>query len=240
MSRIVELATAGGTVFAHLFDQGRSRLLRVVGETVAEVPGWPRQGRIVALTTYGGVLYALVRDARGTSVWRSDGTGSRRLAGPRADWRGQDIAADATGLWMVTADDGQGRLWHSGDGVSWRPVHRLRGGRPHDIAVHAGQVYVGGIGDDGRGILWGPKPPVPEGAPPDAAALPELLAPRAQAKDPAEAVSWALADPESYAGHAAALRDRVYVLARSRPPPEVFARLLRQPMPDDELSLIGG
>jgi hypothetical protein len=240
VSRIVELATGGGAVFAHLIDQGRSRLLRLVGETVAEVPGWPRQGRIVALTARGNAVYALVRDARGTSVWRSDGAGSGLLAGPRDDWRGQGIAADTTGLWVATADDGGGNVWHSVDGVAWRPKWHLSGGKPYDITIHAGQVYVGGIGDDGTGILWGPKPAATEDFLPDAAAMPELLPWKAAAGSLAEAVSRALADPESYAGHAAALRDQVYDLARSRPPPEVFERLLRQPMPGNELSLIGG
>jgi hypothetical protein len=240
VSRIVELAVAGGAAFAHLIDQGQSRLLRLVGETVAEVPGWPRQGRIVALAARRNAVYALVRDAEGTSVWRSDGAGSRLLSGPRDHWRGQGIAADTTGLWVATADDEGGSLWHSVDGVAWRPVWHLSGGTPYDIAIHAGQVYVGGIGDDGSGILWGPKPPATEDALPDAAAMPELLPRTAVAGSFAEGVSRALANPESYADHATALRDQVYALARSRPPPEIFDRLLRQPMPGNELSLIGG
>ena len=61
-------------------------------------------------------------------------------------------------FWGVGDAAGGGALWHSGDGRRWRRVQDLAGGRPVDVAVYLGRVYVSGTGSDGRGILWGPPP----------------------------------------------------------------------------------
>jgi hypothetical protein len=35
-------------------------------------------------------------------------------------------------------------------------VQHFKDMRPLDVAIHAGQIYVGGRGNNGRGVLWGP------------------------------------------------------------------------------------
>lgn len=241
VSRIVELATVGERVFGTLIDRGRPRVLRLEGDAVADLPGWPRDRPVLGLAGFQGRLYGLVAEPDGVAVWRSDGVLSQRLAGPRRGWRLRALAAGADGLWAASAEAGDGILWHSRDGREWRPRYRLAGGTPHAVTLYAGRAYVGGAGADGRGILWGPPAPAPVEAAAPAAELPPRLPPapvdwRAAAAD----LDRALAVPANYRRHGPVLRDLAFEFAQARPPPDFFAERLRRPMPDQVLELIGG
>ena len=50
-------------------------------------------------------------------------------------------------------------MLHSVDGWHWQTVHRFDHAAPADVVAYAGVPYVGTIGPDGRGGLWGPAPP---------------------------------------------------------------------------------
>ena len=240
VSRIVALAATASGVFAQLIERGRHRLLHYDGKVTAEVPGWPVDRRIVGLAAYRGAVYGLVREADGVAVWRSDGRRSERLFAPHERWQAQDIAAGAGSLWAVSAEEGRGTLWRSADGTDWRAVGVLRGGRPHELAVYAGRVYVGGAGEDGRGILWGTGRAASSGVEAPRAALPPATAASTDLDALARDLDRALGEPDSYAGHGEKLRDLVYAAARGGARAEFFAERLTRPMAKHELSLIGG
>jgi hypothetical protein len=240
VSRIVALAATGSGVFAQLIERGRHRLLHFDGEVTAEVPGWPVDRPIAGLAAHRGAVYALVREADGMAVWRSDGRQSERLFAPQRQWHAQDIAAAAGSLWAVSAEAGRGTLWRSADGTDWRAVGVLRGGRPHELGAYAGRVYVGGAGEDGRGVLWGPGRAAPSGAGAPSGALRPAPAAAADLDVLARDLDRALGAPESYAGHGETLRDLVYAAARGGAGAGFFADSLTRPMAKHPLALIGG
>lgn len=242
VTRIIALVALEDQVLGQLIGRDQQRLLRFDGRQVTEVPGWPRDRAIVGLTRLHDRVYGAVRAPEGVAVWRTDGVSSERMAPPRSDWAVRALAAGEDGLWAVTADDRGGTLWHSPDGVAWRTTHRLTGGRPFDLAVYRGNVYVGGTGDDGQGVLWGTRQPVTAVPATPSATLPEPPAtdPTRDWQSEGERLNLLLADPASYAQDGGGLRQRIYELARAGPPEDFFSGRLLAPMPGDELSLIGG
>ena len=239
VSRIVDLIALGDRVLASLVLRDERRVLRLAGVVVEDLPGWPANGRLRGWAVFEGRVYALVAEAGGVGVWRSDGRRAERLVAPRPDWTPLDLAAGAGALW---AAGGDGRLWRSPDGLKWAVHRRLEGGRPYEVTVYRGRVYVGGAGDDGRGILWGEEVAASDVSPPGppAAARP---APIPETRDRAAlgaALDRALADPASYGGHAGTLRDLVYEAATGGPPPGFLARRWEAPWPALRLSLVGG
>ena len=242
VSRIVDLFALGNRTVGPFSGPNGRRLLIVEDESVADLSGWPRNRSLHGAAMYKGWLYGLVGDDDGTSVWRSDGQRSERVAPPRAGWGATGLAAGEDGLWAVgNALDG-GALWFSVDGADWVVKHALPGGTPREVLIVGGQPYVAGAGDDGRGILWG-QPPGP--AAPDLA----VEAPPALPAGPGAEVDWAAAearldaaliDPETYTGRGNALRDLVLEFAQAEPPPEFFATRLARPIPAVTLSLFGG
>ncbi len=237
VSRFVDLRVVDGQVFAALIDRSgdglEHRLMRLDGETMVDVPGWPHGKRVVSLAGYRGWLYGIVEGA----LWRTDGRSSMQLAAPSVD--ALALAAAPDGLWAASGKDGEGVLWHSPDGRDWRRVGRFEGGRPVDMAVIAGVVFVAGAGDDGRGIIWrhigrsvdfvGVM--VGAGLPPRK----PVVQPSADA-----AVDRALVDPASYDHHAGRLSEAVHAAALGAPPAGFFAERLAWPLPEHELGLIGG
>jgi hypothetical protein len=240
VSRIVELAALGDDVFGYLINRGRRRLLRLDGAAVTEAPGWPEDRAIFGLASAGGWLYGLVREADGVAVWRTDGRASTRVAASDDGRPLHDIAAGAGGLWAIGPDGPDGVLWFSPDGERWRRHRRLVGGRPHEIAIYAGEVYVTGAGDDGQGILWGPAPPAPSESAAPVAEPPARLAQRRDWAAAAVRLDRVLADPATFDGRGRALRDLVYEIAAAGPPSELLTERLGRPMPELTVSLIGG
>jgi len=172
VSRIVALAGFGGRLFGALVERRagapRHPLLVMDGGAVSEVPGWPETARMLDLVAAKGGVYGLVREPGGVALWRTDGRVGERLAAAGTLPALRAFAADAdAGFWGVGDAQGGGALWHSKDGRRWRRVRALAGGRPIDVAVYRGRVYVGGSGFDGRGILWGPPPASSASPPPD-------------------------------------------------------------------------
>jgi hypothetical protein len=251
VSRIVDLYAVGNRVIGPLTEAASRRMLVSDGAGARDLPGWPGARPFHGGAVFRGWFYGLVGDedgtsVGGTSVWRSDGTRSEQVAAPRAGWGAVDLAAGEDGLWAVGGDNGGGALWFSPDGVGWQQQYTLSGGTPREVAVFAGQPYVAGAGDDGRGILWGPpsKPgaaaPSPNGAPSVAGLF---------GRGQGAGIDWAgaeahldavLDDPDTYVSHRGALRDVVHELARAGPPPNLFGDRLGRPVPDKTLSLIGG
>ncbi len=247
VSRITELAALPAGVVGALRDPAGRRLVWFDGAQVIDLPGWPLGRPVRGLAVRNGWLYGLVEQAGGAQLWRSDGRASQAIGVSRPAWRPRGLAADGRGLWAVEASDSGGLLWFSSDGRDWRVLRRLEGGAPHEVTLYAGEAYVAGAGDDGRGILWGPAWPARVEPAPEAGAatspLDRMLAgPTGDQDWPAigAELDRALADPAGYRGSNRGPRDLVYRAALLRPPEDFFAARLSRPVPDLDLSLIGG
>ena len=204
------------------------------GDTVSENPGWPEVARTNDLVAAKDGVYGLVRGAGAVALWRTDGRIAERVSnktmpGLRA------MAADESGFWGVD-DNG---LWRSGNGRNWRRMRTLSGGRPINIMIHRGRAYVGGVGADGRGILWGP-PPAPDLNTPAGSAPRWPPPPRARPIDWESArvkIHDIIAKPESYRGQ---LRNLAYEYSIAGPPSGFFEAALALPFPDREIGMFGG
>ncbi len=236
VSRIVELAVVDDVLLGYLIQGNQRRLLRFDGVDVAAVPDWPEGRSILGLAVHEGAVYAAVREADGDAIWRTDGYGSKRIVGPRQDWRLNHIAADRAGLWAVGGGPDGGRVWYSEDGVDWNPVWRVLGGRPVELAAYAGDIYVLGEAEGG-GLLWGPNPP--KGAEPAAEPLWPVTIPSALDEDAVAAFDDVLLDPSALAGRAG-LRDMIFALSQAEGGGEIFADRLMLAVPERSVGLIGG
>lgn len=159
-SRLVSLASLRGTIYAALYasDEPGVKLLRLRGDALLPMPGWPEGESASDLVVFRGWLYALHSAGQGTGVWRTDGRRVQQVHGlDRASVRAMAAGRDA--LWAVSAEHDGGTLWRSEDGVTWRAHDRIGHDEPVDVAVYAGRPYVGAIGADGRGALYGPPAP---------------------------------------------------------------------------------
>ncbi len=243
ISRIIALAGFSGRLFGALVERRhgvpRFPLLVLDGDAVTEVPGWPETARTLDLAAAKGGVYGLVRDAGGAAFWRTDGRVSKRLADAATMPPLRAFAADADGFWGVGDASGGGALWHSRDGRRWRRMQDLAGGRPVDVVVYHGRVYVSGTGSEGRGILWGPRPSLsvilPPGPPPT---WPSHPTPGAVDWTAARTImNEAVSKPDTYRTR---LRDLAYGWALAGPPPGFFEGALDSPFPDKTVAMFGG
>lgn len=240
IARLTELTPFDGAVFAVLRDRREHRLTRWSGEDgeqFEDVRPWPRDRYVNGLAVHGDALYALVGKGAEREIWRHDGKTSERV-GPVG--RLVDLASDGERLWLVTLD---GRLLWSRNGTDWMRDGRVRGGRPRELAVIDGGLFVSGAGDDGKGIVWGPKGHRIT-ATPGGARLPDPLPPPSASIDwtaRGEAIDRMLADPALFRERGldpvqAALRQAV----RDGASGGFFAARLNAPMSDVAFDGFGG
>ncbi|MBT9316090.1 beta propeller repeat protein [Leptothoe spongobia] len=139
-------------------EQG-SKVLMWQGDDFQAIDSWPDGKRVKSLTAFQGHGYGVNQNRDDSySVWRTDGT----LTEPVTALDGHYIrafAATETTLWAVSSTQSDGYLWRSDDGMVWTAVQQFTDMRPLDVAIHTGQVYVGGQGNNGKGVLWGPPTP---------------------------------------------------------------------------------
>ncbi|MHA1153383.1 MAG: hypothetical protein ACTSQ7_12105 [Alphaproteobacteria bacterium] len=243
VSRIVALAGFGGRLFGAAVERRngtpRFPLLVLDGDAVMEVPGWPETARTLDLAATEGGVYGLVGEAGAAAFWRTDGRVSERLSDAATMPPLRAFAADADGFWGVSNASGGGALWHSGDGRRWRRVQDLAGGRPGDVVVYRGRVYVSGSGSEGRGILWGPRASSSPVLPPDPLPTwPAHPTPGAVDWTAAKAImNEAVSAPETYRTR---LRDLAYGWALAGPPLGFFEAALDAPFPDRTVAMFGG
>lgn len=238
ITRIISLASFNGKLFGAVVHRRtaapRYPLLMLEGETVAEVPGWPDTARALDLVAARDGVYGLIRDAGKVAFWYTDGKIVERIADAGSMPPLSAFTADKRGFWGVS----DSALWHSRSGRRWRRVQKLTGGRPIDIEIYRGQIYVGGAGSDGRGILWGPPPSAslekPASSaptwPPQRTKVVDWDAARGKLRD-------AIAEPNTYRTQ---LRNLVYGYAMAGPPPGFFEAALALQFPDRKIGTFGG
>jgi hypothetical protein len=243
VSRIVDLVAAGERAFASLTGPGERTLLTVVGDEVRDTPGWPNGRTIRGLAAFRGAAYVLVGDGR--ALWRTDGAASAQVGTlPGPAW---GLAVGRDGLWAIGRQGADHALWRSADGRDWQSFALLFGGRPFDLVATDTNVYIGGQGDDGHGILWALRAPTKLAA---AGTTTYTARPTTSSGTTAhrEERDWqaaglrletVLLDPASYADRGT-LRDLVAELADDGPPAGFFTKRLALELPQRELSLIGG
>lgn len=238
ITRIISLAGYKGKLFGAVVHRRagapRFSLLMLDGKKVTEIPGWPDRARTLDLVAAKGGVHGLVRDAGKVAFWRTDGKIVERIADAGSMPPLRSFTADKSGFWGVS----DRALWHSGNGRRWRRVQELTGGKPIEIEIYGGQIYIGGAGSDGRGILWGPPPSpslmTPAGAapawPPPRTKSVDWDAARAELRD-------AMAKPNTYRTR---LRNLVYGYAMAGPPPGFFESALALPLPEGDMGMFGG
>jgi hypothetical protein len=235
VSRITELIEVNGRALAYLQLRDERRVLVLDGDGVAELAGWPKDPRLHGWARHGGWVYGLVEDGDGSAVWRSDGVAVEQVAPVRSGWRPRALAVGVNDLWAVTAEGEGGVVWRSPDGRTWERVHTIEGGRPHEVAVTGGWLFVGGAGEDGTGALWGER----LGSPSASGGLGSSDAPWGGwtlyppiHESVFRRLDAALADPESYQDYGAVLRDLVFDLAHAIPVPEIWVPFLSSDWPE--------
>ncbi|SIN68458.1 hypothetical protein SAMN02745824_1812 [Parasphingorhabdus marina DSM 22363] len=237
VSRLKEMLVFQGKTYASLKDAKVKRLVKWTGSGFQTVNSWPLNRYFNGLTIHGEGLFAIVGRGREREIWRFDGRRSVRVGikGPFVD-----LASDGNRLWVV-ANDGQ--LWSSPGGDHWLRGQKLDQGRPVSIQSVAGQIYVAGAGDDGRGIVWGPRNHIiPRGEKP-----PRLIS---QKPEQLVAMDWEstgrdidlmLAAPSTYeAAGISRLRRLIYAASTNGPPAGFFAERFKARPPDLAFSAFGG
>lgn len=238
ITRIISLAAYRGKLFGAVVHRRagppRHPLLMLDGDKVSEIPGWPEAARTIDLVAAKDGIYGLVRDGGKVTLWRTDGGRAERVSDQSMpDLRA--FAADNGGFWGAS----DGALWRSTTGKAWKRVQELTGGRPIDMIIHRGNIFIGGAGADGRGILWGP-PPSPSAMRPAGAAPAWTPRPRAKPVDWAAAgakISAVIAEPDQYRTR---LRDLAYEYAMAGPPAGFFETALAASFPDRQIAMFGG
>ena len=180
----------------------------------------------------------------GSRIWVVEGEAARQLEPGDPAWRVWGLASDGVRLWAVTQRGDGGELWSSSDGEDWRLEAGLSGGEPMSVAVADGAVYVGGTGDDGRGILWGlfrDEVAVETVSPVAQLPAPQRLDEPGDHDALGRELDRVLADPENYFDHGrGGLRGTVYQIALSDPPPGLLPSRLSAELPGSQVPLMGG
>jgi formylglycine-generating enzyme required for sulfatase activity len=245
VSRITTLAILGDTLYAGLTDYRAegSKLLRLVSRTIRPVVNWPPGTMVTSLAAYRGFLYGVNTTGAGSAVWRTDGTTAQRVRALDG-YHIRAFAAGSDDFWAVSADAGNGILWRSGDGVQWSRMQRFRDAEPVDVLVYAGKVYVGAIGPNGRGTLWGPPAPAPIETHKTALRLPPTASPLTpqQLRETLVKLDRVLKDKSTYIEQENRLFATLISLGLSGTSEAgtALVRRLEQSFPDVKASLFGG
>ncbi|MDH3693107.1 MAG: formylglycine-generating enzyme family protein [Gammaproteobacteria bacterium] len=158
VSRITSLVAFKDSIYAGLTSRraAGSKLLRWKNNSMETSPGWPDGSVTTALSVFDGWLYAVNTHKGKRSVWRTNGVAAEKVDA----FNGRNVRAFAAGerdFWAIAAKKESGELLRSEDGKNWKIVQVFNNAQPVDILVLDDHVYVGTVGPDGRGALWGPE-----------------------------------------------------------------------------------
>ena len=244
VSRIIELMPLNGALYGasvdRLADGAHHALVRFDGAEPVVQDGWPRDARVSGLAAHGDWLYGIVAQPGGGAIWRTDGRRSEKVAVPLGGLDLRDIASAPDGLWATGIHGRNGALFFSADGMTWTLSHELIGGHPIDVAVLDDRVFVGGRGNNGRGIVWGSPPSTAVSEPHDFTPMPPPTPTDVDWHALGARLDALLVDSASYERRDTELRDVLFQVAREKPPPGFFEARLATPIPDLAVSRFGG
>ncbi len=244
VSRLTSFANLDGALFAAMtaWREDGAKLFRITDDGATPVPAWPEGRALTGMAAHGGWLYAVNNTDSEFVLLRTDGTRTQPIPSPRGE-RVRALASDGALLWAITIRPAGGALWSSGDGFAWTLAQAFAGAEAADVAVYGGAVYVGTIGPQGRGALWGPPPPAPVEADGATAVLPSPWRPGGTSFARAlEVMDAAFGGRDAHARHAEPIRAAVRRLAREGTADmgRAFEARLRTPAPEKSVSLFGG
>ncbi len=212
---------------------------------VVDVEGWPQKRDFSEFTRFNNALYAIVdREDGSGELWRIGSGPPEPVTTAPGTLDLRALASDGRSLWLVSRTGKGGQVWSSPDGKTFAPGAAFSGGIPHSAAtLSAGEIYVGGSGQDGRAIIWGPsrtstvKPdsqriPLPEQAGSSNRPF-DLQAERDRLLE-------ALRTLENYDRHGRGLLDTIRSILSANPPDGFFTSMLEAPVPDEEIEMFGG
>lgn len=249
VSRMSEFAVAGDLAVGRMREPGEKyRLVRWNGDALSDVPGWAQGPYVMALTAHKNAVFFAHSTDKDSGISVVENGKARTLSTSPTGWRVRDLASDGERLWAIATVQEGGEVWSSAAGEDWRLEAILSGGTPSYIALADGAVYVGGAGDDGRGILWGmlPETLAAETVAVRSYAPPKLPAPQVSAeREDLDALGAeldaALQEPVNFFNHGrVVLRGLVHRIARSDPPSDFLASRLTPDLPNDDVPVIGG
>lgn len=242
VSRVTVLGAHGDHTYAGMtaWRERGPKLLRGDASGFQPVPGWPDGQRVDAIVSFRGQLYANNQQGDDFALLRTNGESVERISA----LDGQQIralTANAEIIVAVSGADGTGKLWQSRDGMNWQAAQQFADALPIDVTFFNGQLYVGAIGADGKGVLYGPEHPsaVPHRSDIAGTLPPPVGPPEEEIPAAFERLDMALADPDSY-GHQ--LPSLFEDLAASRAPTvgAGFAQRLNGIFPEGDVALFGG
>ncbi len=245
VSRITSLGVLEGRLYAGLTAWARDgrKLLTLTPGGVMPVSAW-RSGRSTrALCACGGWLYGVNIEQDTRAVWRSRSGVVERVAGLDGV-SVRDLAEGRNALFAVSAGDGRGALWRSADGVAWERIQAFERDEPLDLALIWGRLYVGALGPDGKGALWGqrqgPVPP-PDDPAPALGAFHPTLGDHPVDKE-VESLRSVLGERANFKRFRPAFREALEALLarRSRHAGPALAALLELELPEGGIPLFGG
>lgn len=237
IARIKDVTQLGNDYYATLRDKKTQRLVKWNGTGFDPVASFQFNRPIRGLTAHDGAIHAIVGRGENREIWKSDGQSSSNL-GRKGNFI--DIASDGETLWAIT---NEGLLFSIRNG-EWQHHSRLKGGKPTSIEAVDGAIYAAGAGDDGRGIIWGPKVHKLKGVNKKIAAMPGPISTAAVAIDWDELgqkIDNLLTDPVTYKGYSngdlTALLDRAVTMVA---PAGFFAKRLDANIPDIAIHVFSG
>lgn len=248
VSRFTGFATLDGALFAAMTAWGEDgvKLFRITDDGATPVSAWPEGRAVTGMAAHRGWLYAVNNTDSEFALLRTDGGHTQPIPSP-GDERVRALASDGARLWAITLRSAGGALWSSADGFAWTLAQAFAGAEPADVAIFGGAVYVGTIGPERRGALWGPPPPATtiEAVEADggASVLPSPWRPDGTSFARAlEVMDTAFGATEAHSRQGETIRAAIRRLARegSADVGRAFAVRLATPAPEKTVSLFGG
>lgn len=242
VSRITVLLSFNEKLYAGLSYKGNQepKLMVWDGASMQPVQGWPGGHRVRDLGAHDGWLFAINESPGATALWRTDGVRVENVTPPTSE-TGRAVYGNQDGLWLVTAGQSSGTLWRWGTESGWRTVHHFEGAVPIDVIRVGDQTYVGSIGPDDQGTLWGPE----QTAKPVLSLTTNIL-PARNTKPDNDLSEGELAhivnDPSNYIGFTDGIRPILFGFAETgtQRSGNILSRRLISRLPEEPISLFGG
>lgn len=243
--RFDAVVAAGDRLYLRLDEADGTSLVTYHDGALAPLPGWAK-ARWLADPVVVGTGVAALTWGTDAPITLFDGQRTRGIDAPEPGAELHALFSDGADLFAAGVIGGSGVVWRrSAEDGTWARHALFSGGRPQDMTLYQGQIYVTGAGDDGRGVLWGPAPgqTTMPGPTPPAPPLPR------QFPGPPVATDWpALAAQletllqtlESYENHGRTIQAALLDAARRNPPTGLLPGLLSVPFPPGTVPTYGG
>lgn len=245
VSRITSLVHLGDKLFAKFRIRGRPELVYLDTDRLQPVSGWPRGRQLTTLAANQSSVFAGIRTSEGNwELWSTNGKSSTHIATPFEDESIADLHTQDGRLWVLTrSSSDSGRIWSMKPDRTFEPIGVVGEGFPRDLLVVGKCVLVGGDGSDGAGRVWGSQGCRSLSKIHEEVSIeqdvPARLPPSSWSKA-AQEIQDVLSRPARYRSKDHNLRDVVFKYALQHPPQDFFKALISEPMPLDQISLIGG